>query len=236
MGRLELPDRYNVGADLLDRTLAAGRENKIAIYSAAKDVTYGELFKLSCGAAHALHDLGVRREERILIVGYDGPGWVAAFLGAIRLGAIPVPVNPLLQRSEDYDHYIEDSLARVVVVGADTGRGRGRPSSHACCARTTARPPPKQPPPRQERTTWPSGSTAPARPASRRPSSTSSTTSRTPASPTPSRCSASPSATSRSRPPASSMPMALATTSPFLTGWGLPRSCTPGETHPRPCL
>jgi benzoate-CoA ligase len=45
---------------------------------------------------------------------------VAAFLGAIRLGAVPVPVNPLLQRSEDYDHYIEDSLARVVVVDGTT--------------------------------------------------------------------------------------------------------------------
>src|SRR5258708_11457734 len=120
MGSLELPDRYNGGADLLERNLVAGRKHKIAIFSAARDVTYGELFKLSCGAAHALGDLGVRREERVLIVGYDGPGWVAAFLGAIRLGAVPVPVNPLLQRSEDYDHYIEDSLARVVVVDANT--------------------------------------------------------------------------------------------------------------------
>ncbi|HXM69872.1 MAG TPA: AMP-binding protein, partial [Thermoanaerobaculia bacterium] len=109
MGRLELPDRYNVGADLLERNLGAGRENKIAIFSAAGDLTYLDLFKLSCGAALALHDLGVRREERVLIAAYDSPGWVAAFLGAIRLGAVPVPVNPLLQRSEDYDHFIEDS-------------------------------------------------------------------------------------------------------------------------------
>jgi benzoate-CoA ligase family protein len=120
MGGLELPERYNVGADLLERNLSAGRANKIAIASAAKDVTYGELFKLACGAAEALQDLGVRREERVLIVGYDGPGWVAGFLGAIRLGAVPVPVNPLLQHSEDYDHYIDDSLARVVVVDANT--------------------------------------------------------------------------------------------------------------------
>ena len=117
---MELPERYNVGADLLERNLSAGRANKLAIASTAKDVTYGELFKLACGAAHELHDLGVRREERVLIVGYDGAGWVAAFLGAIRLGAVPVPVNPLLQRSEDYDHFIEDSLARVVVVDANT--------------------------------------------------------------------------------------------------------------------
>jgi benzoate-CoA ligase len=120
MGGLELPERYNVGADLLERNLKAGRGSKPAIASAAGDLTYQELFQLACGAAHELRDLGVRREERVLIAGYDGPGWVAAFLGAIRLGAIPVPVNPLLQRSEDYDHYIEDSLARVVVVDANT--------------------------------------------------------------------------------------------------------------------
>ncbi|HEV2028656.1 MAG TPA: benzoate-CoA ligase family protein [Candidatus Dormibacteraeota bacterium] len=120
MGGLELPERYNVGADLLERNLSAGRANKQAIASAARDLTYGELFKLACGAAQALLDLGVRREERVLIVGYDSPGWVAAFLGAVRIGAVPVPVNPLLQRSEDYDHYIDDSLARVVVVDANT--------------------------------------------------------------------------------------------------------------------
>jgi len=115
-----LPDRYNVGADLLERNLGAGRENKIAIFSAAGDLTYLDLFGLSCGAALALHDLGVRREERVLIAAYDSPGWVAAFLGAIRLGAVPVPVNPLLQRSEDYDHFIEDSWAAVVVVDPNT--------------------------------------------------------------------------------------------------------------------
>ena len=120
MGGLELPERYNVGADLLDRNLKAGRGAKVAIASAAKDVTYEDLFELACGAANELRDLGVRREERVLIAGYDSPGWVATFLGAIRLGAVPVPVNPLLQRSEDYDHYIDDSLARVVVVDADT--------------------------------------------------------------------------------------------------------------------
>ena len=117
---LELPERYNVGADLLERNLNAGRANKLAIASAARDLTYGELFKLTCGAARALLDLGVRREERVLIVGYDGPGWIAAFLGAVRIGAIPVPVNPLLQRSEDYDHFIDDSLACVIVVDANT--------------------------------------------------------------------------------------------------------------------
>src|SRR5258708_5412628 len=120
MGGLELPYRYNVAADLLDRNLEAGRGEKVAIFSAGGATRYRELFGLACGAARTFSELGVRREERVLIVAYDSPGWVAAFLGAIRLGAVPVPVNPLLQRSEDYDHYIEDSLARVVVVDGAT--------------------------------------------------------------------------------------------------------------------
>jgi benzoate-CoA ligase family protein len=120
MGGVELPDRYNVADDLMRRNLEAGRTNKVAIHSASGDVTYGRLNDLAAGAARALLDLGVRREERVLLAGYDSPGWVASFLGAIRMGAVPVPVNPLLQRSEDYDHYIDDSLARVVVVDANT--------------------------------------------------------------------------------------------------------------------
>ena len=120
MGGLELPYRYNVAADLLDRNLEAGRGEKVAIFSAGGATRYRELFGMACGAARTFSELGVRREERILIVAFDSAGWVAAFLGAIRLGAVPVPVNPLLQRSEDYDHYIEDSLARVVVVDGAT--------------------------------------------------------------------------------------------------------------------
>src|SRR5256885_6651620 len=132
--QVELPNRYNVGADLIERNLPQ-RSAKIAIHSATADLTYSDLFQLVNGAARRLLDLGVRREERVLIAGYDSPGWVAAFLGAIRIGSVPVPVNPLLQRSEDYDHYIDDSLARVIVVDGNTeeklapaaGRARTKP-------------------------------------------------------------------------------------------------------------
>ena len=117
---LEIPDEYNVAADLLERNLKAGRGGKVAIHHAGADVTYAELDALARGAAAMLRGVGVRREERVLIAAYDSPGWVSAFLGAGLIGAVPVPVNPLLQRSEDYDHYIEDSLARVVVVDANT--------------------------------------------------------------------------------------------------------------------
>ena len=120
MAGLDLPARYNVAADLLGRNLKAGRGKKVAIYHAGGEVTYAELNALAWGAARSLLDLGVRREERVLIAAFDSPGLVASFLGAGLIGAIPVPVIPVLQRSEDYEHFIEDSLARVIVVDGNT--------------------------------------------------------------------------------------------------------------------
>jgi benzoate-CoA ligase family protein len=114
-----MSERYNV-ALVLDRNLEAGRGAKTAITWAGGTVTYAALHGLACAAGRRLADLGVRREERVLVMMDDSPAFAAAFLGAIRIGAVPVPVNPLLQRSEDYDHYLGDSLARVAVVDGMT--------------------------------------------------------------------------------------------------------------------
>jgi benzoate-CoA ligase family protein len=110
---------YNVSR-LLERNLEAGRADKVAITWAGGTVTYGQLFGLACATGLRLRELGIRREERVLVVMDDSPAFAAAFLGAMRIGAVPVPVNPLLQRSEDYDHYLADSLARAAVVDAMT--------------------------------------------------------------------------------------------------------------------
>ena len=63
----------------------------------------------------ALMELGVRREERILLVLGDTPAFPIAFLGSIRIGAVPVPVNPLY-RAEDYRYFVEDTNARFIVA------------------------------------------------------------------------------------------------------------------------
>ena len=101
---------------LLDRVMERGLEGKTAIEWSGGSLTYGDLLGRVCQAMRTFAEHGIRREDRVLLVLDDSPTYVAAFLGAIRMGAVPVPVNPLLQHSEDYDHYFEDSLARLVVV------------------------------------------------------------------------------------------------------------------------
>ena len=87
---------FNLSSWLLDRQLEAGRGERLALRERGRSVDYGELLTQVCGAAAALRELGVRPEDRVVLVLRDTVDFVAAFLGAVRTGAIPVPVNPLL--------------------------------------------------------------------------------------------------------------------------------------------
>jgi benzoate-CoA ligase family protein len=113
--RLSFPRDYNAAVDLLDRHVAEGRGDRIAVRDDRGDFTYSELADRAARAASALKDLGVEMEQRVLLCMLDTVDFPAVFLGAIKLGAVPVPVNTLLTAS-DYAFLLEDSRARVLVV------------------------------------------------------------------------------------------------------------------------
>ena len=113
----ELPERYNVST-LLDRNLEAGRGAKAAIVGEYGEVSYERLLAMASAAGRALGALGVQREQRVLMVMDDTPAFPAVFLGAIRAGMVPVPLNPLF-KPEDYRYLLSDSEARAVVVDLD---------------------------------------------------------------------------------------------------------------------
>jgi benzoate-CoA ligase family protein len=64
-----------------------------------------------------LRELGVATGERVLVVMDDCAALPAVFLGAMRVGAVPVPVNPLYAAGE-YGFFVADSGARIAVVDA----------------------------------------------------------------------------------------------------------------------
>ncbi|MEV5981893.1 benzoate-CoA ligase family protein [Streptomyces sp. NPDC052114] len=109
-------ERFNLST-LVDRNLDDGRGDKVAFRCGDEGVTYAELFGRMCAMGRALGALGVRREERVLLALDDSPDFVVAFLGAIRIGAVPVPVNPR-SRVGDFRFFVDDSYAKVVVADA----------------------------------------------------------------------------------------------------------------------
>jgi benzoate-CoA ligase family protein len=110
-----IPDRFNAARFFVDRHVEEGRAGAVAFFHEESALTYGELHALVNRAGNALRDLGVEPEQRVLALLLDSPEFLATFWGAIKIGAIPVPVNTLL-RPSDYLYFLEDSRAKVLVV------------------------------------------------------------------------------------------------------------------------
>jgi benzoate-CoA ligase len=117
MPKLEFPDHFNVVAPLVDAHLAQGRGPKAAIRCGEETVTYRDLFERVNRVGNALRTLGVRLEERVAILMPDSPGCVYAFFGAMKIGAVPIPMNTNLL-PKDYEYLLNDSRARVLIVHA----------------------------------------------------------------------------------------------------------------------
>jgi len=64
---------------------------------------------------NSLRKLGVRIEERVFLLLFDTPEFAASFFGAIKIGAVPVPINTLLKPA-DYNYLLNDSRARAAIV------------------------------------------------------------------------------------------------------------------------
>jgi benzoate-CoA ligase family protein len=113
-----IPRDYNFAADVLKRNLDAGRAHKLAYIDPRQGWSYGELADRVERFGNVLHALDIRREERVLICLLDGIDWPTAFLGAIKVGVVPVPVNTLLTE-DDYRFMLDDSRARLLVVSEE---------------------------------------------------------------------------------------------------------------------
>jgi 4-hydroxybenzoate-CoA ligase len=107
----------NACADLVDRNVAEGRADKLAFIEAERALTYGQLQQQTCRFARLLTRLGLRREDRIAVAMLDTTDFPVAFLGAIRAGIVPIPLNTLLT-SEQYAYMLADSRAKALVVSA----------------------------------------------------------------------------------------------------------------------
>lgn len=117
---------FNAAQYFIDRNLTEGRGDSTAVIAGKQQLTYREVAMLVGRAANAFANGGVARGDRVLLLLLDSPAFVAAFWGAIRLGAVPVPANTLL-RAEDYEFMLRDSSARGLVVDERLW-GRVRPA------------------------------------------------------------------------------------------------------------
>jgi benzoate-CoA ligase len=105
--------RFNIAQHLLERN--ASRAAKAAFVDDLGSLSYGELAGRVRRVAAGLRGLGLRREERVLLLMQDTNEWPVGFLGAAYAGLVPVAVNTLLT-ADDYAYMLENSRAQAVLV------------------------------------------------------------------------------------------------------------------------
>lgn len=113
MNAAELPQQYNA-VDILERNLAA-RAQKTALYSAERTMTFQAVAAEANQVGNALQRLGVRPGEVVGILAPDSAEWITMFFGILKIGAISLGMNTLLEAAQ-YDYILGDSRARVLIV------------------------------------------------------------------------------------------------------------------------
>jgi benzoate-CoA ligase len=107
------PETFNFAQHLL--RLNAGRAAKPAFIDDQGTLSYGQLEDRVRRLAAGLRGLGIKREERVLLLMQDGNDWPVSFLAAMYAGIVPVAVNTLLT-ADDYAYMLEHSRAQAVLV------------------------------------------------------------------------------------------------------------------------
>lgn len=108
--KLDVPPKLNMARIMVDYWAEHGRAGDTAIYYLDREITYGELKKLTDAFAMALLKLGLKKGDRFVLRTPNMPEYMIAFLGSQKIGAVPIPTNYMLRESEVY-HILDNSGA-----------------------------------------------------------------------------------------------------------------------------
>ena len=121
---------FNFSEYLLDRRLEAGDGDRVALIGTAGELSYAALHDQVCRTAAGLRSLGLRPEQRLLMLMADSPDFVVVYLAATRIGAIPVPVSTML-RPDGVAELLTDSRARILAVSPEFAETAARAAASA---------------------------------------------------------------------------------------------------------
>jgi len=105
--------------NLFDSLFKSDRDARVAVLYEQRAISYGELRAEVVHAAEVLNALGISAGDRVGILLYDSPEFIASFVGIISLGAIAVPINMGL-RPEEQRVILKDCGARLAIVEANS--------------------------------------------------------------------------------------------------------------------
>ncbi len=110
-----MTDLLNASEYLLDRQVAAGHGERLALTGVGGDLTYTQLHQRVLRAAAGLRAIGLQAEQRVVMFMADSPEFVIVYLAAMRMGAVPVPVSTMTH-ADGLAELLRDSRARLLAI------------------------------------------------------------------------------------------------------------------------
>src|SRR5881398_3624552 len=113
------PEQFNIADYFLDARVREGKGARPAVLTDTGTLTYREIQALANRFGHVFTESGVEPEQRVMIALPDGPGFVGALFGTLKIGAAVVMANPQL-KPDAIEYFYAYTRARVVVAHRDT--------------------------------------------------------------------------------------------------------------------
>ena len=94
---------------------AKKRPQQTAVIHNNQRISYSELNLSSQKFALALNQLGVRKGDRVALFLHNVPEYIISYYGALRQGAVIVPMNPLI-KEEEFNNIFSSTLPKILVL------------------------------------------------------------------------------------------------------------------------
>ena len=116
----DIPKKYNIGVDVIDKHATSKNKNKVALYwenaaGVTARYTFWDLKVLTDKFGNVLRKLGLKKGDRFLIRLPNIPAFQIAFIGGVKIGAVPIP-SSVMFREHEIEYRINDSSAKAVIT------------------------------------------------------------------------------------------------------------------------
>ncbi len=116
----DIPEKYNIGYDCVDKHADGKNKNKIALLweNEERDTekyTFSEMKKFTNKYGNVLKKIGFKKGDRFLIRLPNIPAFHASFIGGVKIGAVPIP-SSVMFRGHEIEYRINDSSSKAVIT------------------------------------------------------------------------------------------------------------------------
>ncbi len=115
----DIPEYFNMGVDCTDKHVEAGKGEKTCLIwedekGSGEHYSYSKMKELSDKFGNVLRDLGIKKGDRFLIRLPNLPEFQIAFIGGVKIGAIPIPSSTMFKPHE-VEYRLVDSAAKMAI-------------------------------------------------------------------------------------------------------------------------